>query len=80
MLHKTLTCLATLLLATPCPARGATAVPFDEETLDQIDSLNRAISEHYEGAAELIHRDRGPTGPDQVPYLKHRGGARQCRT
>ena len=23
-------------------------MPFDEETLDQIDSLNRAISEHYE--------------------------------
>ncbi len=48
MLHKTLTCLVVLLLATPLCAAGATAVPFDEETLDQIDSLNRAISDHYE--------------------------------
>ncbi len=48
MLHKTLTCLVALLLVTPCLAAGAAAVPFDEETLDQIDSLNRAISDHYE--------------------------------
>lgn len=48
MLHRTLTCLVVLLLATPSRAAGATAVPFDEETLDQIDSLNRAISDHYE--------------------------------
>ncbi len=48
MLPKTLTCLVALLLTTPCLAAGAPAVPFDEETLDQIDSLNRAISDHYE--------------------------------
>ncbi len=48
MLHKTLTCLVVLLLATRSLAAGATAVPFDEQTLDQIDSLNRAISDHYE--------------------------------
>ena len=48
MLHKTLSCFVALLLTTPCLAAGAPAVPFDEETLDQIDSLNRAISDHYE--------------------------------
>ncbi len=48
MLHKTLSCFVALLLTTPCLATGAPAVPFDEETLDQIDSLNRAISDHYE--------------------------------
>ena len=48
MLHKTLSCFVALLLTTPSLATGAPAVPFDEETLDQIDSLNRAISDHYE--------------------------------
>ncbi len=32
---------ASLVYATP-------ATPFDEETLDEIDALNRAISIHYE--------------------------------
>ena len=45
MLRTTILSLA--LLAAPL-AQGAQSVPFDEETLDEIEVLNRAINEHYE--------------------------------
>ncbi len=49
MRKRTLSGVAALVLAgTAALAQAASGVPFDEETLDQIGSLNRAISEHYE--------------------------------
>lgn len=49
MTSKTLSSLATLVLAsTAAVAVGAQTAPFDEQTLDRIDQLNRTISEHYE--------------------------------
>ena len=49
MFKTMLSTIAALLIATAASAAGgAQAIPFDEETLEQIDSLNRAISEHYE--------------------------------
>ena len=39
---------AVLLSSGVAAARAAPAVPFDEETLDRIDALNQAISDHYE--------------------------------
>lgn len=39
---------AAALLAAAPGARGAPALPFDEHTLDRIDALNQAISEHYD--------------------------------
>ena len=38
---------ASLVYATP-------ATPFDEETLDEIDALNRAISSHYEELRSVV--------------------------
>ncbi len=49
MRKRTLSGVAGLVLAgSAALAQAASGVPFDEETLDRIGSLNRAISEHYE--------------------------------
>jgi len=40
--------IAFLVTASVGSAYAAPATPFDEETLDEIDALNRAISSHYE--------------------------------
>ncbi len=40
--------LGLLLVAATHAALAAPAVPFDEQTLERIDALNRAISTHYE--------------------------------
>ena len=49
MPNRTLSIISGLVLASVAAvASAAQSVPFDEETLQQIDSLNRAISEHYE--------------------------------
>jgi hypothetical protein len=37
-----------LILMSGSPALGRTTAPFDEETLDRIQELNRAIADHYE--------------------------------
>jgi hypothetical protein len=46
--------LLTVFLVTGAAgiAAGTPAAPFDEETLDQIDALNRAITSHYEELQE----------------------------
>ena len=44
-----------LFYAASAGASPAVAVPFDEETLDEIGELNRAITDHYE---QLISRTR----------------------
>jgi len=43
---------ACLVVAAAGLAGANPAMPFDEETLDQIDALNRAISDHYEELQE----------------------------
>lgn len=43
---RTLALCAALLCAPP--AAASPALPFDEQTLDRIEGLNRAISDHYE--------------------------------
>ena len=49
MSYRSLALLAVaLLVGAASVARAVPAVPFDEETLDQIGVYNRAISEHYE--------------------------------
>jgi hypothetical protein len=49
MANRTLSIISGLVLASAASvASAAQSLPFDEETLQQIDSLNRAISEHYE--------------------------------
>ena len=45
--------LLTLALVLAAPsARSAPNVPFDEQTLDRIESLNETISDHYEQLQE----------------------------
>lgn len=48
MSHRIIAAVAALALGGAAPAAAAPALPFDEQTLDRIEELNRAISEHYE--------------------------------
>ena len=52
---------ALIVVTAPPAARAAPAVPFDEETLDQINALNQAITDHYEdlqSASEEVESKR----------------------
>ena len=42
----------SLMLAWASPAGATPSVPFDEQTLDRIDALNQAITDHYERLQE----------------------------